>query len=85
MFESPQQRIMKATNLHTRQSMINVKQNGVGAQKEVGWAQGATNKLVSFPLRALFDWRAVIYLCLQAQITLFYSLKPAKYVIKTTL
>lgn len=85
MFEAPQQRMIKATNLRTRQSMVIVKQNGVGAQKEVGWAQGATNKLVSFPLRALFDWRAVIYFCVQTQITLFYSLKPERYVIKTIL
>lgn len=85
MFEAPQQRMIKATNLHTRQSVINVKQNGVGAQKEVGRAQGATNKLVSFPLRALFDWRADIYFCLQTQITSFYSLKPERYVIKTIL
>ena len=44
MFEAPQQRMIKATNLHTRQSVINIKQNGVGAQKEVGAASLAPSE-----------------------------------------
>lgn len=71
MFEAPQHRMIKATNLRIRQSMINVKQNGVGHRRRWG-GHRVLPISYSFPERALFDWRAALHIFVQTQITLFY-------------